>query len=58
MSTEVPPEFRLALPMVDASVAKPAAATAYRLPFWHYTTPLVGKPNAARWVLPGTFLYR
>lgn len=35
--------------------------TAYRLPFWHYTTPLVAKPrqeaNARRWVLLGTFLY-
>lgn len=40
------------------SVAKPAAVTAYRLPFWHYTTPLVGKSGAARWVLLGTFLYR
>jgi len=40
------------------SVARPAAVTAYRLPFWHFTTPLVGKPKAARWVLLGTFLYR
>lgn len=40
------------------SVAKPATVTAYRLPFWHYTTPLAGKPGAARWVLLGTFLYR
>jgi len=43
------------------SVAKPASMTAYRLPFWHYTTPLVakrGRPDAARWVLLGTFLYR
>ncbi|HYR67936.1 MAG TPA: hypothetical protein VEP47_17475 [Reyranella sp.] len=43
------------------SVAKPASVTAYRLPFWHYTTPLVakrGRPDAARWVLLGTFLYR
>jgi len=40
------------------SVAKPSTVTAYRLPFWHYTTPLVGTPNAARWVLLGTFLYR
>jgi hypothetical protein len=32
--------------------------TVYRLPFWHYTTPLVGGRNAARWVLLGTFLYR
>lgn len=43
------------------SAAKPASLTAYRLPFWHYTTPLVGKrgrDDAARWVLLGTFLYR
>jgi hypothetical protein len=40
------------------SVAGAATVTAYRLPFWHYTTPLVGKPSAVRWVLLGTFLYR
>ncbi len=40
------------------SVAGPATVTAYRLPFWHYTTPLVGTPKAGRWVLLGTFLYR
>ena len=40
------------------SVARPASLTAYRLPFWHYTTPLVGTPQAARWVLLGTFLFR
>ena len=43
------------------SVAKPVSITAYRLPFWHYTTPLVakrGRVGAARWVLLGTFLYR
>lgn len=40
------------------SVAGPATVTAYRLPFWHYTTPLVGRPTAARWVLLGTFLCR
>jgi hypothetical protein len=43
------------------SVACPASITAYRLPFWHYTTPLVAKPgvrNANRWVLLGTFLYK
>ena len=40
------------------SVASPATVTAYRLPFWHYTTPLVGSPKAGRWVLLGTFLYR
>ncbi len=40
------------------SVASPSTVTAYRLPFWHYTTPLVGTPKAGRWVLLGTFLYR
>lgn len=40
------------------SVARPATVTAYRLPFWHYTTPLVGSAKAARWVLLGTFLYQ
>ena len=40
------------------SVAGPATVTAYRLPFWHYTTPLVGTLKAGRWVLLGTFLYR
>jgi hypothetical protein len=43
------------------SMARPASVTAYRLPFWHYTTPLVakrGRTEAARWVLLGTFLYR
>jgi hypothetical protein len=40
------------------SVARPAGVTAYRLPFWHYTTPLAGTATAARWVLLGTFLYR
>jgi hypothetical protein len=40
------------------SVAGPATVTAYRLPFWHYTTPLVGTKRAARWVLLGTFLFR
>ena len=33
----------------------------YRLPFWHYTTPLVARagrePAARRWVLLGTFLF-
>jgi hypothetical protein len=35
--------------------------TAYRLPFWHYTTPLQARPgreaDARRWVLLGTFLF-
>ena len=43
------------------SVAKPGRVTAYRLPLWHYTTPLVAKrgreESARRWVLLGTFLY-
>jgi hypothetical protein len=34
--------------------------TVYRLPFWHYTTPLMARPGqdaaARRWVLLGTFL--
>lgn len=38
-----------------------ALLTVYRLPFWHYTTPLAAKPGhqakARRWVLLGTFLY-
>jgi len=38
-------------------VGAAATITAYRLPFWHYTTPLVGTAKAARWVLLGTFLY-
>ena len=35
--------------------------TIYRLPFWHYTTPLVAQPGkdkgARRWLLLGTFLH-
>jgi hypothetical protein len=46
-----------------ADVARAGGVTAYRLPFWHYTTPLVAKPKAdpaaaRRWVLLGTFLYK
>lgn len=40
----------------QASVTGPPLVTAYRLPFWHYTTPLLGSPKARRWVLLGTFL--
>jgi hypothetical protein len=44
------------------SVAKAGRLTAYRLPLWHYTTPLVAKKGreaqARRWVLLGTFLYK
>ena len=43
------------------SVARAGRVTAYRLPLWHYTTPLVAKrgreAEARRWVLLGTFLY-
>lgn len=42
-------------------VARRAGITAYRLPFWHYATPLQAKPGhearARRWVLLGTFLF-
>lgn len=42
-------------------VATAGGITAYRLPFWHYTTPLVAKPGcfktARRWVVLGTFRY-
>ncbi|MCW5773525.1 MAG: hypothetical protein KIT16_17920 [Rhodospirillaceae bacterium] len=42
-------------------VAVGGGITAYRLPFWHYTTPLVAKPGrgaaARRWVVLGTFRY-
>ncbi len=38
-------------------VAVEGGVTAYRLPFWHYTTPLEGGAKAARWVVLGTFFY-
>ncbi len=41
-----------------AEVAKLGGVTAYRLPFWHYTTPLEGRKGARRWVLLGTFVDR
>jgi len=44
----------------SVEVACNGGVTAYRLPFWHYTTPLLAKPRARdprRWVLLGTFLY-
>jgi hypothetical protein len=44
------------------SVATVGGVTCYRLPFWHYTTPLVARRgregDARRWVLLGTFLDR
>lgn len=45
--------------MVD--VGRDGMVSAYRLPFWHYTTPLQARPGQAakarRWVLLGTFLF-
>jgi hypothetical protein len=45
--------------VLDVNVA--GGITAYRLPLWHYTTPLVAKPgrapSARRWVVLGTFRY-
>lgn len=42
-------------------VASRAAIAVYRLPFWHYTTPLVARPGreatARRWLLLGSFDY-
>ena len=42
-------------------VHETGCVTIYRLPFWHYTTPLAAKRgrerDAARWVLLGTFLF-
>lgn len=41
------------------SVAKSGTVTCYRLPLWHYATPLVARrgKTAHRWVLLGTFLH-
>jgi hypothetical protein len=45
----------------EVDVATAGGISAYRLPFWHYTTPLKAKPgkaaSARRWVVLGTFLY-
>jgi hypothetical protein len=45
--------------MVDVNT--PGGITVYRLPFWHYTTPLMARPGrekaARRWVVLGTFLF-
>lgn len=40
------------------SINTRGGVTCYRLPFWHYTTPLAGNTKARRWVLLGTFLDR
>ena len=43
------------------SVNTNGGITLYRLPFWHYTTPLAARAGqearARRWVLLGTFLF-
>jgi len=45
----------------EVDVATQGGISAYRLPFWHYTTPLRARPGrektARRWVVLGTFLY-
>ena len=42
-------------------VAVPSSVAVYRLPFWHYTTPLLAKrgrdSDARRWLLLGSFDY-
>jgi hypothetical protein len=44
------------------SIATVGGLSCYRLPLWHYTTPLAARPGklqeARRWVLLGTFLDR
>jgi len=46
----------------SVDIARDGLVSAYRLPFWHYTTPLEAKrgqsEKARRWVLLGTFLYK
>jgi hypothetical protein len=44
----------------EVDVNQLGGITAYRLPFWHYTTPLIARrgQHARRWVLLGTFLDR
>jgi hypothetical protein len=43
----------------STSVATRGGVTCYRLPIWHYTTPLTARDaSARRWVLLGTFLER
>jgi hypothetical protein len=42
--------------VVPVTVA--GAVTAYRLPLWHYTTPLEAEPAARRWLVAGSFADR
>lgn len=41
----------------QVSLTGTGTVTAYRLPFWHYTTPMVGSPEARRWLLLCTFTH-
>lgn len=45
----------------SVEAARNGLITAYRLPFWHYTTPLIAKrqqaEQARRWIILGTFLF-
>lgn len=38
-------------------VTRSGTLTAYRLPFWHYTTPMIGTPDARRWLVLATFIH-
>ncbi len=46
---------------VSHDVSRSGALAIYRLPFWHYTTPLIGRSGreqrARRWLLLGSFDY-
>jgi hypothetical protein len=46
---------------VSHDVTKQPSIALYRLPFWHYTTPLIARPGqeatARRWLLLGSFDY-
>ena len=46
---------------VSHDVSRSGALAIYRLPFWHYTTPLIARPgreeSARRWLLLGSFDY-
>ncbi|MEA2238816.1 MAG: hypothetical protein QOC81_3540 [Thermoanaerobaculia bacterium] len=46
---------------VSHDVSRSGAVAIYRLPFWHYTTPLLARPgreqSARRWLLLGSFDY-
>ncbi len=39
-----------------AQLSQSGALTAYRLPFWHYTTPLEGTLESRRWLVLGSFV--